>query len=128
MRTVYLKKSTLATEPHTIVEEIAKLEAEIEHTQGRVGWLSSQIQTLPQALELTLRIIEGIDMAERVGSCAPDPQAKENAIKQRATQEEGLETYKRELEARRGELATLQKALREKQDKLSQYVAIQVVE
>ena len=125
MRTAYLKKTALASEPHTLIEEIAKLEAQIKHVQGRVRWLGTQTKTLPQRIERTLRTLEALALAD-VNSHTSSGKAKADAMEQRAALEEALEMYQKDLEVQQGDLETLQKALDEKRAKLSQFVAIQV--
>ena len=127
MKTIYLKKSALATEPYTLTQEIEQLEAQVKRVQGRVDWLSSETKTLPKRIERTLRTIEALALAD-VDRPTPSARAKTDAMNQQVALEEALERYQADLEVQRGDLETLQQALDEKRHKLSQYVAIQIAE
>ena len=127
MKTVYLKKSALATEPYTLTQEIEQLEAQVGRVQRQVKYLSSETKTLPKQIERTLRTIEALALAD-VDRPTPSARAKNEAIERQVALEEALERYQKDLETQQGDLATLQQALDEKRHKLSQYVAIQVME
>ena len=127
MRIAYIKKTALASEPHTLIDEINQLEAEVQRVKGSVEWLSRQTKTIPQSLKQVLGTIEALALAD-ANARSPSAKAKMDALERRADLEEALERYRGDLVAQQGDLETLQKALDEKKAKLSQYVAIQVSE